>query len=290
MKLVGLMLARNEDWVIGVSLRAALEWCDSLVVVDHASTDLTERIICQVNGETFGRVHYSRWDDASLWSEMEMRQHSLLLGRKFNGTHFAIVDADEILTYNLRSSIRSRFASLVPGQALEVPMIPIWGTLDQYRDDESIWSRRNDLSLGFADRPDLTWCPASDGYDHHHRLPYRSAEGYKESLRPFVPGEGGVMHLQFVNKRRLLAKHVLYRMIERIRWPNRDTSDKINWRYDLALDERGMRLSPVCPSWWARGEKETIKLDGFPWQEAGISKMIETNGREIFSGLDLKGF
>ena len=41
MKLICLMPARNEDWIIGLSARAALMWCDELIVMDHASTDRT---------------------------------------------------------------------------------------------------------------------------------------------------------------------------------------------------------------------------------------------------------
>src|SRR3990167_2593871 len=52
MKLIGLMLARNEDWVIGCSLRAALRWCDAVVVALHACIDETQRIVSQISKES----------------------------------------------------------------------------------------------------------------------------------------------------------------------------------------------------------------------------------------------
>ena len=60
MKLVCLMPCRNEDWIIGLSARAALMWCDHLVVLDHASTDDTQAIIYDLMGEYPGRIIYER--------------------------------------------------------------------------------------------------------------------------------------------------------------------------------------------------------------------------------------
>jgi uncharacterized metal-binding protein YceD (DUF177 family) len=52
MKLVGLMLCRNSDWVIGLSLRAALMWCDAVVVLMHNCSDDTEEIVVLKRSET----------------------------------------------------------------------------------------------------------------------------------------------------------------------------------------------------------------------------------------------
>jgi hypothetical protein len=39
MKLIGLMPVRGEDWILGLSARAALMWCDELVILLHSCTD-----------------------------------------------------------------------------------------------------------------------------------------------------------------------------------------------------------------------------------------------------------
>ena len=52
MKLVGMMACRNDSWVIGLSLRVALMWCDEVVVLLHACTDRSEDIVREVNKET----------------------------------------------------------------------------------------------------------------------------------------------------------------------------------------------------------------------------------------------
>src|ERR1700679_1270037 len=102
MKLVACMLARNGDWVIGLSARVALMWCDELVVVDHASTDRTRQILIEVRDEHGfpDRVHYLS-DCQPRWDEMNQRQEMLEVAREHGATHCAIVDADEILTGNV---------------------------------------------------------------------------------------------------------------------------------------------------------------------------------------------
>lgn len=283
MKLIGLMIARNESWILGCSLRAALEWCDEVVFVDHASMDGTDGILREITKVNPWRIHYSRWDDDTKWDEMEIRQHSLELGRKHGGTHFAIIDADEVLTWDLHRQIREWMSALVEGQALEVPMLAM-RTLDAYQNDNSVWSRTK-LSLGFYDTPDLSWKPAADGYEHHHRLPYGIfGQPWPNGL---VSG-AGVMHLQFADKRRLLAKHVLYRMADFLRWPQRDTVEALNRKYDEALVEPKY-LGILTAASWGRYHKHAITLGGMPWQEHEIRRLISVHGRDKFAGLDLKG-
>lgn len=284
MKLIGLMVVRNEDWVVGASLKAALEWCDEVIFVDHASGDRTVDLYHEVSGDNPRRVHYSRWDDAAKWDEMEIRQHSLLVLRKHKGTHGAIIDADEILTGNVTDSIRGQFAKLVPGECLEVPMLGM-RSLDAYQDDDSVWSRAW-LTLGFRDTPTLSWKPDVDGYHHHHRAPY-GVSGFKKFLAS--KAQGGTMHLQFANERRLKAKHVLYRMVDHLRWPGRETVNQLNVKYDQALIKPG-KVTPVPTSFWRGVDRSAIELDGIPWQESEVYRLLNEHGKECFDGLDLKGF
>jgi hypothetical protein len=283
MKLIGLMLVRNEDWIIGCSLRAALKWCDTVVVLDHASIDRTPEIVkeCDPSGT---RVLYDRCDDAEQWNEMELRQRTLEMGRTAGGTHFAIIDADEIPTGNVMTRLREWVVGLNAGDLLELPMLAM-RTLTEYQDDDSVWSRAW-LTLAFKDGPHLSWKPAVDGYQHHNRPPH-GASGVR--VRPIKHGEGGVMHLQFMNHPRLLCKHIAYRMSDRLRWPGRETVQALNWKYDQALQEP-KKLTRVPQSWLEDNTyPEFINID-VPWQEAEIRRLLALHGREAFAGLDLKGF
>lgn len=283
MQLIGLMLARNEDWVIGLSARVALRWVDQLVVLDHSSTDRTPEILRSVESE-MGRVSVIRWDDPHKWDEMSAREATLKRARELGATHCAIIDADEVLTFNALPRIRNMVEALRPGQVLDVAMIPVWGNLASFRNDSSVWSR-SWVSLGFADHPELSWKPAEDGYHHHHRMPY----GVTQVIKGGRHGDHGVMHLQFANRRRLVAKHVLYRMVDHLRWPGRDSVATLNTRYDEAL-ESPAKLSPCPkPEWWGDYDFSLIHLDGVPWQEAEIDRLLAVHARRRFRGLDLKG-
>ena len=297
MKLVGVMLVKNEDWVLGMSMRAALQWVDELVVVDDRSWDQSLPIIKEVMGENPWRVHYSLWqpmkevesesryrpgekikiqvpDDSNpWWNEMDARQHSLLLARKHGATHIAIVDADEVLTSNLTSKVRDRILSLQPGAALEYPMVPVWGDVKQYRSDDCVWSRAH-LSLAFCDMEELTWRPAGDGYHHHHRLPYGISRVERES-----PPSGGVMHLQFAHRQRITEKHVHYKMSEVIRWPGRKSPEDINRMYEQALDEGGMQLAECPAEWWTGYRQDKVTLSGKSWYYFEIKKLLKEHGR-----------
>ena len=285
MRLIGIMLTRNEDWVIRASLDAALRWCDGMVVLMDRCTDdspKTAHDMLKVRGKP---AVLKRIDTAKVWDEMEMRQQTLVAARDMGGTHFAIIDSDEVLTHNFLPIIRAWFEGLKPGQLLDVPMVPVWEDLDHYRVECPTWSKAW-LTLGFRDVPELTWKPAGDGYQHHNRPPHGCIG---ERLRMSGHGYGGVMHLQFANTRRLLAKHVLYRMVDHLRWPERKSPEQLNWMYDQALKPGG-RLEQVPAEWWGDYFKKFIYLDDVPYQELEIMRLIREHGMEKFMGLDLKGW
>lgn len=290
--LVGLLVVRNEEWVLECSMRALAAACDALVVLDHASADHTPEIIARLADELPLPVECCRENDP-VWREMEHRQRTLALGRDLGGTHFLLIDADEIISANAVTMIRERALALAPGDVLEVPWLCLWRSLDRYRHgDSSCWSR-SWLTVAFADCPGATWRPQPDGYQHHSRLPQglRPRHGLGQGTgSPFSHEAGGVMHLQFANRRRLVAKHVWYRMMEHLTYRGRASPDSLNATYDTALDERGLATRAVPRAWWEGVERDAIDLGAASWHETEIVRMLEEHGRERFAGLDLKGW
>lgn len=283
--IIGLMLVRNEDWILSASLFAALEWCDKVVVIDHSSTDDTRDIL-----STFKRLHRERLligfeENTKTWNEMDVRQRCLQYGRNAGGAHFAMIDADEILTANLCKKIRAEVLSLRPGQVMDKKMIPVWRTLDQYRDDASVWSRAA-ISLAFADKLGMSWKPKEDGYHFHNRVPCGADPNHVKSSQD---ESGGVMHLQFAAWRRLTAKHSWYKMQEVTRWPGRKTVEQIDAMYNQALDETDIKYATIPHDWWGPYPKHLINLDRSPWQERDCQRMLAEFGPEKFAGLELWG-
>lgn len=297
MKLVALMPARNEAWCLGLTARAALMWCDALILLDHASTDATPDIITEVFAEHPGRVYRFRWDGTT-WDEMRHRQYMLdearAMARGAGASHIAIVDADEILTGNLINihTGLNRTRPL-PDGILQLPGYNLRGGLHQYH-ATGLWANRW-FSTAFRDDPALRW----QGDRFHHREPTGKT---LQPYRPIAQGQGGVMHLWGVSERRLRAKHALYKLTERLRWPDKPVAeiDRMYswWRSpcDVGPKEPRWTYAPVPDAWWQPYAHlmRYLDLDAEPWQEDECRRLVEQEQwkppqTNRFAGLDLFG-
>lgn len=296
MKLIGMMPIRNEDWVLGLSLRVALKWCDEMVVLLHGCTDRSVDIVIDTCRESVQRSGYNRIHISTSggeWLEMEHRQRMLQLARLYGATHLAMVDADEVLTGNLIQILRGCIESGRPAtnSMIELPGYNLREGLGVYHAN-GVWGHRW-FSTVFAYDPALSW----QGEQFHHREPF----GKKfESFRPVEQGDGGIMHLWGASERRLIAKHALYKVTERILHPDKDIK-KLEWEYSLSIKGDPAHPSygtpatwtyaPVPSSWWEpyADLMKYLNLDAIPWQEAETRRLVEQHGRGFFSGLDLFG-
>jgi hypothetical protein len=286
MKLVGLMPVRNEDWCLGFTVRVALKWCDEVIVLDHASTDNTRAIIYEVlNEQEHGHCKALFWmhEDDPAWNEMAHRQKMLDGARERGATHIAIIDADEFLTANLLPDIRSYVLLSAPGSLPELPGYNVREPGWQYHSN-GVWGNRW-FATAFQDSPVLNW----SGDRFHHREPMGCNWN---RWRPVNQGEGGVLHLWGASERRLRAKHALYRLTERLRWPSKPTQD-IERLYSLATTPREPWTFQAVPPAWIEPYADLMQyldIDAVPWQEKEIATVLSTYGREHFAGLDLLGF
>lgn len=286
MRLIGLMHVRDEQWVLEASLRAALQLVDRVVVLDHDSTDRTPAIICSVSQEHPGRVIADSWSGRH-YNEAAIRQRTLDAGRHAGGTHFFWIDADEILCHHLIAPVRDAISTLKPGQTLELPWLAMWESLDVCRDDDSVWTN-NFKTFAFRDHPEINYRGYRDGYDMH-----QTARGTRhEPARPWHDQhDGGVMHLQFADRRRLLAKHAWYKMSETVRFPGRKPASEIDAMYNQAMDIGGLRLARASGHWWDgyAGLRERVRFDEQPWHESEVLRFWREHGAAAFDGLELWG-
>jgi hypothetical protein len=281
MRLIGIMPVRNEEWVLGLSLRVALLWCDAVVVLEHASTDGTAGILAAVADESPDRVTILS-EPSPLWAEMSHRQRLLEAARALRATHIALIDADEVLTANTLPMIRGAAERLRPAQCLVVPMRAMWRSPDRYRvDPGSLWTGAT-ITVAFRDAPGICW-RAAGGYDFHHREPYGS------HLGQMTARGGGVMHLQFADRRRMVAKHALYKITEMLRWPRRRPAGKVDGQYAASLDEAGLETAAAPADWWHGLPREHLHIGLEPWQEREVRRLWELYGAARFEGLDLYG-
>jgi glycosyltransferase involved in cell wall biosynthesis len=288
MKLVGMTSVRNEDWVLGLSLRAALLFLDEVVVLDHCSSDRTPELLASIAAEHPGRLHCLTEGDP-VWRETAIRNRLLAAARERGATHLCAFDADEVLTGNLLPEIRGLFAALAPGETLWLPWLPLWRSLDRYRDDESEVATECWMVLGFRDHPGLHYRNNhDDGYDIHTRK-VKGHAGARRHGRD--KADGGVFHLTWVNWRRLQIKNAWYKMQEVVRFPSERSAADLNQWYGCALDEAGLRTRAVDPEWWGpyRAWRGEVALDGEPWHLAECRQLWQRHGPAAFAGLELWG-
>jgi len=285
MNLVGLMIVRNEEWCLEVALRSALTWCDYVCVLLHRCTDRSGDIVKRLFDEGL-HVRWMSTDDTQ-WNEMTHRQQLLEDARRLvsiesgqNPTHFAMIDADEILAAPLVPKIREAIEALPDLAVLQVPWIILRGSLMRYHAN-GLWGHRW-VSCAFKDSPALEW----KGDRFHHREPF----GIKRALRWSSHEEGGLFHLWGVSERRLRAKHALYKMTEVLRWPSKPVH-QIDSYYDLWKAKQGEVWNfENVPAWWWQGSPvHLIDEFGLPWQEAEILRLYGEHGTARFQGLDLFG-
>jgi hypothetical protein len=307
-KLINIMPVRNEDWVLGLSLRACLMWCDEVVLLMHACTDRSWQIVRDVIAEHPNRVFVIRKDD-TVWRERSDRWTMLQMARARSATHIATLDADEVLTGNLLTmnagieiQIRHLIEQLPDNTALHLPWLALPRRIDRYI-TSGIWGPPQQASIAFKDSSNFYWDTANkDGYDLHRRFPML-LEGETKHAMPLTAQQGGIMHLQFLSERRLRAKQALYQMNEVLRWPfprpagmtpHLRKPEDLARMYGRAVyesDPAKCRTEPCPTSWWAayRDIPWYFDADAEPWQETEVKRLIEIHGRERFAGLDLFG-
>lgn len=283
MKLSGILPSRNEDWILGFSVRSALMWMDELIVMDHASTDRTAEILKKIQAEVGPRLTVLNQPD-TLWMQYEYRQTMLGFARERGATHIAFLDADEALTANLLPEIRTYVDALKPTECLTLPVPCMWRSPLKYRTGEFRYAH-DKLTVAFADELAVRWA-AKNGYQHDQRQPY-GLKGYVH-----VPvASGGVMHFQWADWRRAKAKHALYQMNHMIRWPERQTAHEISELHAGVIDESGLELA-TAPAQWFNCYQHLLpflKMNVVPWQEAECKRLWELYGPEKFEGLNLFG-
>lgn len=280
MKIRGMMLCRNESWVMPCTVRAAMRWVDDLYILDDDSTDSTCELINQLQKEYPKRIKPYFWPRQEYWAEMDARQYLFEMAR--GASHYAIIDADEMLTANHLPNVRDWFSLLAPGQCIDVPMVAPWKGLSHYSPHT-----RGVITLGFADTPKLCWKPrGTEQYHHHSRPPHGSSP---DRLAPMIGEDGGCFHLQWAAWERKIWKERAYCMTERLRWgyPVSDINNKYHW---WSKPPHGEDLKPVPDSWYAGNPIRQIRLDHVPWYKQECERLLGKHGKEAFVGLDLWGW
>lgn len=272
------MPARNEGNKLRASLKALAYYTDAIVYLDDCSTDHSLEIVESCRAEC--RIERILKNNA--WRRDEPGDRNLLLqaGREIGGTHFIVIDADEIFTSNLRVNnlLRKEVLKLAPGQALSMPWIHLWRGADRYRLD----GRRGALrtkAFAFCDDGKVSYI--SD-FIHTPRVPTSRRRRTRKLGLPY-----GLIHFHCVNWDNLELKQKWYRWMERVERPDRSLA-QINARYAGAFDEKEVQTALSLSEWFENYPDLDIASFSLPdqWRLDQIKEWEAAKGTAYFEGLD----
>lgn len=306
MKIVGLVAARNESSIIEPCLRAMASYTDAIVVLDDVSSDHTVEVVESLRDE----CNVVEIIAKTVWTRDERADKQALLdaGRRAGGTHFLLLDADEMFTACCLENnwLRSRIAEMQPGQIMMFPMMNVWDGVDYYRDDDLCnprswkWSAItgvlcDDGVCDYSENP--AWGPS--GSMHISRAPANRMRGdYPPNIK-IADLNYGLLHYKSVNLQDIEAKKVWYMLLEFIRVQEENANDftaqeraaKINAFYrqefaSMLCDASAIRLSHVPESWIRYPWFDASYFSkGNPYRKADIVHWFKTYGAEYFAHL-----
>jgi len=308
-RIIGLLQVRNESAIIEQCLRGLVPYADGIIVLDDASQDNTIEIIQSLAQElNVIKIIEREKSEWQVGSERNNRQKLLDEGRKAQGTHFILIDADEIFTACCLKDdwLRKKILTLRPGYIMTVPMVNLWHSIDVYRNDEfcnpNHWRWKEVTCIlcddGICDYKNNTaWAPS--GTLHISREPAN-----RKGVVKIEDINYGLIHFKAVNALNIKIKTAWYMMLEFIRLNNTSSihnkttlkkhAKQVNEFYytifkdDNLTDSKKIKLSPV-PGQWYQGydflnpnpfkeDNETRKQDICAWiNRYGIQYFSELN-------------
>ncbi len=307
-KIVGILAAHNESTIIATSLLTMACYTDAIVVLNDASQDRTLEIIESLkktcNIEKI--LHKKEW----VRDERADKNNLLYAGREIGGTHFILLDADELFMATCQENnwLRNKILRLKPGQILKFPMINVWDSIHYYRNDELCnplsWKWHaitgvlcDDGVCNYDDNP--SWGPS--GIMHISRAPAnRHCKNYTPAII-VADLNLGLLHFKSVNLQDINVKKVWYMCLEFIKIRedenNMDSiaekAHNINTFYhnefaSILCDQSAITISPVPKSWIAYPwlEKTEFKEINI-YRKNDIIHWINTYGPDYFTLLDI---
>jgi len=285
MKLVGLMLCHHDDWIIGLSARAALKWCDALAVLDLGVQGRVPEIIDKLSGEEAGRVW--KVNNSNLVTLGVVSPYQLLMDKanELGATHIAIIGTNYVLTSNVIDQIRSMIETLKEEQFLDMPLLTCWKGFMQYRVDKASWAGAT-IPIAFKNSGGIQW-PVEAGYDHFYLPSGKSWTLHK----PFHQMHGGMMYLEPVNWRLYKARYYLRQMLKLVKKNVLGGRPKLDKSASRVIDEQGIKLAKVPGTWWEGYFDlfDHVSMWKMPWYEEEISRLREENNPNLFDAIELPG-
>lgn len=271
-KIVVIAPVKNEEWILEEFLTAASRFADHIVIGDHASNDSSVAIAKQ-----FEKVVVFSTNQIG-FSERERRNELLIRAREFGeGNCILSLDADELLTPNFVSPANlDKLRGLPVGTRIRLPFFNLRPDLRTY------WEVPQ-APIGFIDDGSM--------HEHNEAVHFPRVPPGKGSQIFEIEGEG-LLHLQYLDWRRMESKHRWYQAWERVNFSKKPPL-LITRRYSHMHAIPKKRLKTVNEEWLTQHEelgidfrKLAMPRENYWWDEETI-QLVEQRGLEHFEYLDL---
>lgn len=274
MKTIVLIPVKNEDWILGSTLKNIAPFVDHVIIADQNSTDETVRI-CQefanvivVKNELKGHSNQVRW--LLLDEARKIADNSLII----------CIDADEIISpdaiVEMKKAIETKQA--IPGDVFRFRWIQLWKSNVQYMNDGA-W-RDSYKNIAFIDNKGINEYKKDFVInDHTSRVPDTNIG--KEILVSYP-----LLHFQFVPWQRNQLKQAWYRCSELINGAR--NAKRINNTYRVTMLLGDFKIHDV-ESRWINNLELPDNLDNVTksWHLNEIIGFFDKYGIEFFEDLQI---
>jgi len=275
-KIIALLEGRNEFATLEQCIKGLSLVADSIIYLDDASTDKSVQLIKDLQQQ----YPIEKVITKKIWHRTEAADKNLLLqeGRKLGGTHFIILDADELVSSNCIHDdyLRKQILALRPGDCLRLYWISLWKGIDNYNVTKSFLKE-----FIFCD--DGT-CGYDTSFLHTPRIP-ANLRGRKVELK--APTYG-VLHFQFVHWENFLIKQAWYQCLEKIRTPQKSVQS-ITWPYMQTKSEKQQEIAPSLAEWFNHFDFFDVSPYYAPesWRRPQVNAWFAQYGKDYFEKLDI---
>ncbi len=274
-KIVGLVAIKNEQNSIEQCLHALSLYTDAIVVLDDVSEDSTPTIL-QNNKDTY-HLHIIT---KKIWQRDEAKDRNLMLryGRAIGGTHFIIIDADEMFTAPCARDnyLRKKILALSPGDWLSCSWINLYEDAQKYHRTQIL-------------KPFIFCDDGIAEYDdsiriHASRIPEKLS-GTEHILKPTFAYD--LLHFKYINWENVVLRNAWYQCLIAIMWPKIPRKE-LGIFYQQKLEQQTGNLTNVNPAWF---DYHFFSLEDFAkpdhWRTQQMLEWFKEYGHEYFQDLSI---
>jgi hypothetical protein len=269
-KVVALVPFKNEAHNLPSFMENMQKVADEILGYDDNSHDDSAAIFQSMGGRLIKERVRS---DFAQGGQYQMRNFLLNAGRRAKGTHFVILDADEVFSNTFTAIGKETISQLHRNQILQLNWISCWESFDSFCAEGSPWAPKYHDFI-FCDDETSHYPPSGL---HFGRVP----AGNFSRLR-LPEHSGAVLHKQFLSLQDFEIKQCLYRMNELLEGSHSAVS--INQTY--AVTRRLCSKPTPIPSHWRSTE---CRFDGTPnnWRLQEVENLFAKFGVKTFESLDI---